>query len=511
MKGIELPNGWIEVNLDDLLIRMSNGASVTQYKDNVGLPISRIETIWNETIDFDRVRYIQESDPKFIEKYRLKKGDILFSHINSDIHLGKTAIYKPIDQVLIHGINLLLLRPYEGLSSDFLNYQFKYKRYQGEFIAAAQRAVNQSSINQRKLKAFNFSLPPLPEQYRIVEKIETLFSELDSGIANMKIAQAQLKQYRQSVLKSAFEGRLTEAWRKEHANKLESAESLLERIKDERKAAYEKKLEAWEGSVKMWEVNGKEGKKPAKPKKLKEITKVTDNELLEMSLIPTNWNFVRMGHLIEEPKYGTSKKCDYDTKGIGVLRIPNIADGVINTDDLKYALFSEDELNTYDLRAGDLLTIRSNGSVGLVGKTAIVNKTNEKYLYAGYLIRLRPYETVDSKYLHYVLSSQLLRKQIEQKAKSTSGVNNINSVELGSLVIPVTAIEEQHQIVNEIESRLSEADVMEKAIDENLKKAEHLRQSILKKAFEGKLVPQDENDEPVSKLLERIKKEKEGK
>ncbi len=73
---------------------MSNGANAKQSDDKIGLPISRIETIWNETIDLGRVKYIQENDIAFVEKYSLKKDDILFSHINSDIHLGKTQSLK---------------------------------------------------------------------------------------------------------------------------------------------------------------------------------------------------------------------------------------------------------------------------------------------------------------------------------------------------------------------------------------------------------------------------------
>lgn len=200
----ELPKGWAIAELDDLITRMSNGANVGQYDERVGLPISRIETIWNGKIDSSRVKYITECDDDFVAKYRLEKDDILFSHINSDNHLGKTAIYKgyPID--LIHGINLLLIRFHPEFCSDFFNYQFQFLKYKGAFIEVAQRAVNQSSINQKKLKTFSFVIPPANEQKRIVAKIEELFSELDSGIESLKTAREQLKVYRQAVLKHAF-------------------------------------------------------------------------------------------------------------------------------------------------------------------------------------------------------------------------------------------------------------------------------------------------------------------
>lgn len=201
------------------------------------------------------------------------------------------------------------------------------------------------------------------------------------------------------------------------------------------------------------------------------------------------WKMVKLGEVIEKPTYGTSKKCDYDIVGTGVLRIPNIGNGYIIDEDLKFAVFSDEEKEKYSLKEGDLLTIRSNGSVDLVGKCALISSKEEKYLFAGYLIRLRPFpEKVNSKFLLLTLESHKLRIQIEDKAKSTSGVNNINSVEIQNLEIPHPPLAEQQRIVKEIESRLSQATATETYIENALQQAEALRQSILKKAFSGELV-----------------------
>jgi type I restriction enzyme S subunit len=437
---------WTECILDDLLVLMTNGSSAKQFEEEVGLPISRIETIWNEKIDFERVKYIKESEPDFIEKYQILKNDILLSHINSDSHLGKTAIYKNENKVFIHGINLLRLRPSLEINADYLLHQFRFKKIKGDFIAVAQRAVNQSSINQRKLKGFDFIIAPLPEQRAIVAKIEELFSDLDKGIADLKKAQDQLKVYRQAVLKKAFEGELTK-----------------EKVEPE---------------------------------------------------------IIKLGSVIDKPRYGTSKKCSLEPNGIAVLRIPNIGNGLINPEELKYAEFDAKEISTLKLQEGDILTIRSNGSVDLVGKCALITQNDVDYLYAGYLIRLRPdKELIDSKFLLYGLKSHDLRVQIESKAKSTSGVNNINSGELANLRIPHFQLKIQHQIVRQIESRLSVCDKVEQSITESLEKAKALRQSILKKAFAGTLLSQEEiaackaalDYEPAGVLLERIKAEKKEK
>ncbi len=347
-------------------------------------------------------------------------------------------------------------------ATQFVNFQFKVKSSAMKILAPVCKLVNIKyvfwymqtiRVNADTHKRYWIShysklpilIPPLPEQQRIVARIEELFSSLDKGIESLKTAQQQLKVYRQAVLKWALEGKLT-------------------------------------------------------------CPDVKDGEM------PQGWEKMNLGMVIEQPKYGTSKKCSYNLKGKGVLRIPNISNGLIDDSDLKYAEFDSDEIETYRLKEGDLLTIRSNGSVDLVGKCARINKKDKDYLFAGYLIRLRPIKgKMLSKYLLHVLASIDLRVQIETKAKSTSGVNNINSDELKSLVIPICPLPDQHAIVAEIESRLSVCDKIEESIEESLKQAEALRQSILKKAFEGKLVPQDPNDEPASKLLERIKAEREKK
>ena len=261
-------------------------------------------------------------------------------------------------------------------------------------------------------------VPPLPEQERIVSRIEELFSQLDAGVKTLKKTKAQLAVYRQAVLKEAFEGRLTDS----------------------------------------------------NPEKI-----------------------VRLGDYIETPRYGSSKKCSYDN-GSGrtaVYRIPNIdhISGRISHDDIKYAQFTESELNGIRLRQSDILIIRSNGSVSLVGRAAMVCDADITGTFAGYLMRLRIMEpeSLLPKFLLLFLQSHPARIYIENKAKSTSGVHNINSTEISDLQIPLYDPDTQHAIVEAIESRLSVCDSIEQTVDTALQQAEAMRQSILKKAFEGAL------------------------
>lgn len=197
--------------------------------------------------------------------------------------------------------------------------------------------------------------------------------------------------------------------------------------------------------------------------------------------------------IIEKPRYGTSKKCSYDVDehSLPVYRIPNIhySQGTISHDDLKYASFTEDEFDSLKLRSGDILMIRSNGSVSLVGRSAIVAEEDTHGLFAGYLMRLRIKVEAEilPQYLNLYLSTHYARYQIEQMAKSTSGVNNINSGEICRICLPVCGIDLQKEIIREIEAHLSVCDSIEKTVDTALQQAEAMRQSILKQAFEGRL------------------------
>jgi len=202
---------------------------------------------------------------------------------------------------------------------------------------------------------------------------------------------------------------------------------------------------------------------------------------------------VRLGDYIETPRYGTSKKCSYDDgrDRTAVYRIPNIEhkNGRISHDDIKYAQFTESELDGIRLQQGDILIIRSNGSVSLVGRAAMVCDADITGTFAGYLMRLRisEPETLLPKFLLLFLQSHQARIYIENKAKSTSGVHNINSTEISDLQMPLYDPDTQYAIIEAIESRLSVCDNIEQTVDTALQQAEAMRQSILKDAFEGRL------------------------
>jgi len=471
---MELPQGWAIEKLGDVCFTTSGGTPSRKidsyYCGNIP---------WVKSGELDKglitktEEFISEEAVKKSSAKIFPKGTLLIALYGATIgKLGFLGVAAATNQAICG------IFKNEVIELQFLKYYLFNKR--NKLIEQGAGGA-QPNISQTILKELDVVIPPLPEQHRIVAKIEELFSSLDKGIENLKTAQAQLKTYRQAVLKWAFEGKLTNM-----------SESGLGGLQDDRMKAVEQEIP----------------QSPNSPILNSPILQSSnpENPDSDNGELPKGWKWEKLGQLIEKPKYGTSKKCNYDVEGIGVLRIPNISNGYIDASDLKSAVFDEKEKDDLCLRKGDILTIRSNGSVDLVGKCALINKKDETYLYAGYLIRLRPLtHSILPKYLLYLMSSKELRLQIESKAKSTSGVNNINSQELCSLIIPLAPLPEQSRIVTEIETRLSVCDKLEESITQSLSQAEALRQSILKKAFEGKLVPQDPTDEPASVLLERIR------
>lgn len=177
----KLPKGWAWCRLGELTEFIRNGISIKQDKNLKGYPITRIETISDGSINRERMGYADIYDLSKYEQYLLTKGDILLSHINSPIHIGKSAVYSPKSdgEKIIHGMNLLCIRLKE-VDSHFINYFFNSKTFRYSLFPFIKHAVNQASINIGNLRNILIPLPPLQEQHRIVEKIETYFSFLDT-------------------------------------------------------------------------------------------------------------------------------------------------------------------------------------------------------------------------------------------------------------------------------------------------------------------------------------------
>ncbi|TIM38301.1 restriction endonuclease subunit S [Mesorhizobium sp.] len=220
----EVPDGWDYVALSDCLSEFRNGYTYDARATNGTLPITRIETISNGEIDYERVGYVLPDER--LDAFRIQKNDILFSHINSVEHIAKVAI-KSDDSPLHHGMNLMKLRPNERVEPGFLFARLQSDATRNHFRATCKRAVNQASLNKPEIGGYRFPLPPLDEQRRIAKVLRSVDEAIAAADDARKQADATLVTISDEVFTSALsEG--ASAWQKAHL------EEMLDKIIDYR-------------------------------------------------------------------------------------------------------------------------------------------------------------------------------------------------------------------------------------------------------------------------------------
>lgn len=384
--------------------------------------------------------------------------------------------------------------PKSFITNNSLILKFDESKYSKKFMYFALKEVNKSEIISgsaqpqvtiRNATDLKISFPSLPEQYRVVDKIEELFSELDHGEENLEKAQMQLKTYRQAVLKDAFEGKLTKEWR-EQQDDLPTPEKLLQQIKAERKAHRERELNEWEKEVEQWVKEGEPGRKPRKPRKGNTLPPLESDVLKELPELPSFWDWSRFYNVTFNIGDVNHKMPKDAAKGL-----PYLSTGDINTDgtlDFSNAkIISEEDF--YELakkikpERGDIIFPR----YGTIGRNVLVNTDREFLVSYSCAVIKNITNVMNEKFIYYYTLSPMIKKEIEKYTVETTQAN-IGLTSIGSFVIPICSREEQNKVIKEIESRLSVVDQLEQTIKENLQKAEALRQSILKKAFCGELV-----------------------
>jgi type I restriction enzyme S subunit len=419
-----------------------------------------------------------------------RPGDVLYGRLRP--YLNK--VYRPNFEGLCSA-EFIVFPESPGVDNRYLQYflnSWSFKRF-----ASHLNTGDRPRVDWDQLKEYGFPLPPHSEQHRIVAAIEEQFSRLDAGVSALERVQTNLKRYRTSVLKAAVEGRLTAAWREEHPD-VEPASELLERILKERRERWEKdRLAAFE----------KNGKRPPKNwrSKYKEPTGPNTEDLPDL---PEGWTQATVAQVARSVKYGSSAKTSNDPSGVPVLRMGNIQNGTLDLENLKYLPTNHPEFPDLLLQDGDLLFNRTN-SAELVGKSAVYRNNPSPCSYASYLIGARLIEGCVPEHVGYYLNSFHGRSWIASVVSQQVGQAKVNGTKLQALTFPLPPLFEQEAIVKEAKRRLSVLDEVEAEVEANLKRAARLRQAILKRAFEGKLVPQDPTDEPASELLARIRAERE--
>jgi len=443
----ELPKGWIWVKVRDVVSNISlTGRKLKQkqYVVSGKLPVV-------------------DQGQKFIGGYT-DREELKVNVVPPVIVFGDhTKIVKYVDFDFVAGADgVKVLKPLEAF----------YPRLFYYFLHVIQLPEKGYARHFQFLQKSFIPLPPFNEQVRIVVKLEELFTRLDAGVEGLQKVKAQLKRYRQAVLKYAFEGKLTEEWRETHKDQIEPATTLLERIKQERRERLGPKY--------------------------KELPSIDLSELPEL---PQSWIWVRLGEVADTTSGGTPsrKKKEYYGGRIPWLKSGELKDGAVNVTEES---ITEDGLansSTRMIPKGTLLIALYGATVGKLGVLGIDSAVNQA------ICAIFPNNGISRDFLFWYL-----RKYRDELLNIRKGgaQPNISQDVVRNTVLPLPSIEEQQTIVDEVESRMYLIKEVETVLEKSLKQADRLRQGILKQAFEGKLVPQDPSDEPAEKLLERIKAER---
>ncbi|MDD9981066.1 MAG: restriction endonuclease subunit S [Gammaproteobacteria bacterium] len=217
-------------------------------------------------------------------------------------------------------------------------------------VSALQSGSTRKRISRKNLATVTIPVPPLDEQRRIAHRIETLFDEIDRGVESLRDAKRVIGLYRQSLLKSAFEGRLTAQWRVENADKLESPDALLARIRKEREMHIQAALDDWERTVAEWREGGELGKRPAKPRKVKTLSTHEPKSLSRSGMLPASWLWLTAESVgtvqLGRQRSPRNRSNHFPTK---YIRAANLTEDGLALDDLLDMEFLPHELSTYRL------------------------------------------------------------------------------------------------------------------------------------------------------------------
>jgi type I restriction enzyme S subunit len=401
------------------------------------------------------------------------EGDVGLAKITPCFENGKSAVFRNLTGGIGAGTTELhIVRPL-FVDQDYILLFLKSPHFIETGIPKMTGTAGQKRVPTEYFAHSPFPLPPLAEQHRIVAKVDELMALCDrlaaaraereamrdrlaaaslarlnapdpetfQGDARFALAALptlttrpdQIKQLRRTILNLAVRGKLAP----QDPND-EPASELLKRI------AKQKGSEKGQRQARRNGLPGAGGDEEA---------------------VPRGWIWTQLGDVAITMRYGTSVKCDYGTKGVPVLRIPNVSGGRISLGDIKFGLLSPAEITDLSVETGDLLLIRSNGSLEIVGRAAVVTPGAAGMCFAGYLVRLRTnFSVVDPNYIWLAMNSSEVREQIERPIRSAVGLKNVNLTEFSELAFRLPPLAEQHRIVAKVDELMALCDRLETSL-----------------------------------------------
>ncbi|EPA8652185.1 restriction endonuclease subunit S [Photobacterium damselae] len=438
----ELPKGWVSLKLGDL-IELKYGKSLpAKQRSGIGFPV-----------------YGSNGVVGLHTEALVPGGGLIVGRKGSfgEVHLCEED-FSPIDTTYF--------------VDSFPSGTMKYWYYQLKNLPLTKlnRSTAIPGLNRDDAYAQDVLLPPDAEQKRIVEKLDEVLAQVDTIKARLDGIPAILKRFRQSVLASAVSGKLTEEWRKD--NESGCSQQEVESIIESRKTLVTKRMQVPQEHLKNEEYP-----------------------------IPEDWKWVSLDSLSSKIVDGVHHKPEYVDEGVPFMSVKDIKGGKIYFDNCKYvSLETHDEIHPRcNPEKGDLLVTKS----GTIGRTAII-KTDEIFdLFVSVALIKPASKKVNMEFINIALMHWVNSIDVSSRVVGTA-IKNLHLRDMRVLAVPFAPLTEQKEIVRLVDQYFAFADTIEAQVKKAQARVDNLTQSILAKAFRGELVPQDPNDEPADKLLERI-------
>ena len=440
----------------------------SRFNPSTGIPLLRIrdimpgrtETCYGGPLD----------DPRM---FQVRNGDIVVG-MDGDFN---ARIWNGGDALLNQRVCLIRARE-ELYAQKFLAYALPgYLK----FINDHTSSVTVKHLSSRTIQELPLPYPPLTEQRRIVARVDALFAEIAEGEAALDTARKGLDTFRRALLKAAVTGELTKDWRETNPV-TETGHDLLARIKADR--------------VAKGEAKGR-GKRAADAPPL---------DTAALPELPEGWAWGTLGEIADSVRNGTSAAPRAEANANEILRISAVRPLWVDESQIRY-LDAEQATAASDatVQKGDLLFTRYNGSADLVGVGAIYR--GKKRFYPDKIIRVRLHDVLSNHlgFVELAVNCSAGRKHIAANIKTTAGQQGLSGESLKETPIPIPPPAEAAEILRRVSEALSASADTLSLLDAEAADAARLKQSILKAAFEGRLVPQDPADEPASAMLARLK------
>ena len=485
MRG--MPEGWVEVELGEVF-RGKRRSSVVPAKE----PDRRFELYSVPSFETGVPERLYGSEIGS-SKQEVAPGSVLLCRINPRIN-RVWVVGEAGSDPQIASTEWISLPRFVGMTPRFAMHALQTPKVR-RHLTSSVSGVGGSLMRVRMDALWRTRIPlaPLREQRRIVAKIESLFARLDEGIAALKRAEANLERYRASVLKAAVEGRLSEQWRRENPPE-ETGEELLQRILAVRRKRWE------EEQLARFEAKGRKPPRNWKERYKETVTPDTSG----LPELPEGWCWATVDQVSVQMRNGRSVRTR--AGGFPVLRLSAITGAALDDCDIKPGDWGPEEAEPFRVRRGDFFVSRGNGSLDLVGRASFADDCVGEVAFPDTMIRVTfaCRQLVRARFVAAIWNSQFVRRQITESAKTSAGIYKINQLDLRGVLVPVPTVAEQDRITGSHRDFESARSHLANRITVWRQHGSALRQSILKRAFEGRLVPQDSADEPASALLERI-------